>query len=103
MIEFKEHTLDHLKYYYDERHGFVFQAGRPFKDTSIENMCNVMIEQGITKEQPEFVTRLDPHTFVVVYAEGISFNSGEFYARAKHPMLQNVCRVDTLAAFLKGL
>lgn len=102
MIKFEEHTLDHLKYYYDERHGFVFQSGRPSKDSSIENMCNMLIKEDITKEMPEFVNRLGDKTFCVVYAEGVSFKSGEFYSRANNPMLQGICKVDTLAAFLKS-
>lgn len=101
MINFKEISLKQLKNDYSDRHGFIFQARSPCKDISIENMCNTLIEHAYTKEQPEFVTRLNPNTFVVVYAKGISFKSGEFYQKANHPMLQNVFSVDTLTAFLK--
>ena len=53
---------------YDNRKGFVFTAGSPSADSSIKNLCHVLIARNITESMPEFIGRIDNSTVFIFRA-----------------------------------
>ncbi len=92
QVTFKTFTEEELKAY-EGNHGFVFQSKNTISDTSIERMCQDLIdhvtiakgeytqvETRITDEFPQFVQRLDDKTLLFVY--GDNFNMPLFLRKA---------------------
>jgi hypothetical protein len=100
MIE-KDINLNDLKYYYDQRHGFVYWGMSPISTKRLEKMVNSLIIGKITEHLPEFFTRPNENSVIVVYPEGISFQSGKFYQVVNN--LERIAdfKIDILAAFLR--
>ena len=78
MIEKKEIEKHKLKYYYDDRHGFVFKAEEKSSDTNIEGMCQLLKHKGVSDQLPEFYCYMDDR-YIFVYPEGAKFLSGPFF------------------------
>jgi hypothetical protein len=97
----KETSLNDLKYYYGERHGFIFQGATPSSGDALGRLCNVLIDKKITEAYPEFFTRLNTNTVAIVYPEGISFKCADFYRIGKQTEMMGFFKIDILAAFLK--
>ncbi len=101
MIEEKTVSPNDLKYYYSERQGFVFTAGIPSSSDAIERLCNMLVEKQVAEKMPEFFLRPNPNTFIVVFPEGASFKSPQFYQIGIQCKMMGICEVDILGAWLK--
>jgi hypothetical protein len=101
MIEEKTIPLNELNYYYSERQGFVFTAGIPSSSDAIERLCIMLVDKKVAEKMPEFFTRPNSNTFVVVFPEGASFQSPGFYQIGKQCEMMGICKVDILGAWLK--
>ena len=98
MIERKTISLNDMKYYYDNRHGIVFH---PQNDNSVETFANMLIKVGATQVQPEFISHINGHTFIV-YPEHIEFASGPVFQFSKQiEMMMPIGKLDILSAWLK--
>lgn len=98
MIARKDVTLSNLKYYYDNRHGFVFSPG---SDRHPETLANMLVKVGATNSLPEFITHLNGVT-VFVYPENCEFHSGPVYQFAQGiSQMMPIGQIDILSAWLK--
>jgi hypothetical protein len=100
MITYKTLSLDDLKRYYSDRHGFIFQSAQQSSEKAIQNLCDTLIQHQITDIQPEFVMNTNNLT-VFVYPENANFESGQFYQKSQMMMQMGIAKVDILKAFLK--
>lgn len=101
MITYKTLTIDDLKKDYSDRHGFIFQSGQLSSDKADLNLCETLIQHGITDYFPEFVVNANNNVTIYVYPAGISFKSGEFFNKAQMMMHMGIAKIDTLMGFLK--
>jgi len=101
-MDIKQSTLDEVKSLYSERHGFVFQGASDCDSRNCIRVAEAVRSKGFTDYLPELVAQLDARTFVFIYPECASFESGAFYQAVKHlvPMFQ-VFQIEILNAFLK--
>jgi len=99
MITFKTLTIEDLKKDYSDRKGFVFQGQTPSSDDSCELLAAVLVQKDITKDQPEFVVKLNDMTFLFVY--GDDFDTPKFWQRASGVCQMTNSKVETLYNFLK--
>lgn len=94
-VIFKDVSLEDLRKDYKTRHGFVLKSSYKSSDESIEKLCNNLISFGITKEYPEFVSRVGEECIVFVY--GDDFDSPTFLKRADlGNMLHRIYQVESL-------
>ena len=82
---------------YDNRKGFVFTAGSPSADSSIKNLCHVLIARNITKTMPEFIGRIDNST---VFVYGDDFFGPAFFGGAGLAEQMGICKIESLSEFL---
>lgn len=101
MINYKQLNIDELKKDYSERFGFIFASDVKSSDRAIENLCQVLIDKGITDVFPEFVTRDSGTAVIFVYPENCNFKSGDFYKQSRMIVQMGIAQVDTLAGFLQ--
>jgi hypothetical protein len=101
MIEEKTITLNDLKYYYGERQGFIFQGATPSSPDAIERMCSTLVSKEFAEKMPEFFTRINANTIAVVFPEGASFKSGDFYKIGKNAEMLGFFKIDVLGAWLR--
>lgn len=99
-MTFKTLSKEELKQDYSTRHGFVFQSPIKSSDKSIENLCNVLIQHNITKEQPDFITRLDDNTTAFVYKD--DFDGPAFFQKADIATQVGVAVITPLYIFINN-
>jgi len=98
-LEFKTLTLDELKADYSDRLGFVFKGNTPSPDSSIEKICDVVIQRKVATSYPEFVNRVGDNIVVFVY--GDDFDSPTFFHFAD--MAQHMMRGVQVESIVNAL
>ena len=95
-------TIEDLKSNYNNRHGFVIKSAKgTYTESQIQNVCNVMISQGITTITPEFYC-ISGDILLVVYPEDCSFMSGEAFQKGNRiGEATGLWKFDSLSAFLR--
>jgi hypothetical protein len=82
---------------YEHRKGFVFTAGSPSSDSSIKNLCHVLIARNITKTMPEFIGRIDNST---VFVYGDDFFGPAFFGGAGLAEQMGLCKIESFSELL---
>lgn len=101
MLEYlKNVNLQELKDNYMDNHGFALISDLRVKDLSIEILCNMIINKGITKDFPVLVTRIK-NAVVFIYDKNTSFNAPQFFSYADFFNTLGVGEVMPLLFFLK--
>lgn len=100
-IEEKQIPVHELKYYYIDRHGFVFRGVSRSSDEAILNLSNNLINSKIADTHPEFIVRINDQTVAFVYPLDCSFNSPVLYQAAQRFAMMGMFEVETLNIFLK--
>lgn len=99
-MEKRDIKLHELKYYYDTRHGFVFESNMKSKDDSIDRACEALKNSGITDSLPEFMVEYN-NSLVFVYPEKANFKSGPFFEIVSQFNMMGMWNVDILNSWLK--
>jgi hypothetical protein len=100
MEYLKNIPLEDLKKDYSTRLGFVFRGPTKSSDKAIEHLCNMLIHHNITKEFPEFVTRIDDLNVAFVYKD--DFDCPPFFQHAQIAMRMGVCQIFSLFNYLNA-
>lgn len=85
MIEKKEIELHELKYYYDNRHGFVFTSDQKSSDENTLKVCEAIKNTECSNTLPEFYVE-HGDDLIFVYPEDALFMSGEFFVYCRQIM-----------------
>jgi hypothetical protein len=98
MKYIQDSSVPELKEKYSEHHGFIFKSSNKSSDRSIESLAGILKNQGITKEFPVLVAKLD-HGIVFVYED---FDGPRFWQIADHARAFMGLDIQPLCFFLNG-
>jgi len=93
----KNVSIEELREKYFERHGFAFVSPFPSSDEGIERLAQTLRNQGISRDFPLLVTRINNAT-VFVYE---NLDAPYFFKKSEHLQFMGLGNVIPLVFFLK--
>lgn len=92
--------LHELKYYHNDKKGFVFRGATPVSDDSATQLARNMITWTAADSMPEMF-RIDSNIVAFAYPHEERFEQALLYQASRRFLMMGFFELDTLAAWLK--